>query len=147
MSLICRGLVSLSLEYMSEMTTAICQLLTNDETQDLAHQLAQVISMRVMNIDLSSCRLTAPGMVSKKAGHPHPDALMIQLKPAGLYRDSLQLLVGCVQWGVTSGTGCLLDCSDTKWGSGAYCKHPDPWDPSYRKDEIQVVPCLSASRS
>jgi hypothetical protein len=36
--------------------------------------------MRVMNIDLSSCRFTAPGMVSKKAGHPHPDALICQLE-------------------------------------------------------------------
>lgn len=73
-----------------------------------AYQFAHVISMRVMNIDLSSCRLTAPGTVSKKAGHPHPDALLDQ--PVSLYtgRWSLQLLVGLVQWSITSSTGYII---------------------------------------
>jgi len=64
--------------------------------------------MRVINIDLSSCLLTAPGTVSKKAGHPHPDALLNQ--PMSWYtgRWSLQLLVGLVQWGITSSTGYIV---------------------------------------
>jgi hypothetical protein len=42
-----------------------------------AYQFVQVISMRVMNIDRSSWRVTAPGTVSKKAGQPQPDALYV----------------------------------------------------------------------
>ena len=64
--------------------------------------------MRVMNIDLSSCRLTAPGTVSKKAGHPHPDALLSQLRFLSAALLSLQLLVGLVQWGITSSTGYII---------------------------------------
>lgn len=43
--------------------------------QHCTHQFVQVISMRVINIDLSSWRVTAPGTVSKNAGHPQPEAL------------------------------------------------------------------------
>ncbi len=39
------------------------------------HQLAQTISVRVIKFELSSRRITAPGTVSKNAGHPQPDAL------------------------------------------------------------------------
>jgi len=73
-----------------------------------AYQFAHVISMRVINIDLSSCRLTAPGTVSKKAGHPHPDALLSQLRFLSAALLSLQLLVGLVQWGITSCTGYVV---------------------------------------
>lgn len=47
-----------------------------DDSADSTHQLAQRISVRVMKFELSSLRITAPGTVSKNAGHPHPDALM-----------------------------------------------------------------------
>jgi hypothetical protein len=82
MPLIRRCLVALTFEDMSEMTTTDRQI-TRTRRKNVAYQLAQVISVRVMNIDLSSCRLTAPGIVSKKAGHPHPEALLDQMGHTG----------------------------------------------------------------
>lgn len=55
------------------MSSAACQLNINKERR--IHQLAQTISVRVMKFELSSLRITAPGTVSKNAGHPQPEAL------------------------------------------------------------------------
>lgn len=42
-----------------------------------AYQLAQVISVLSIPMDLSSWRFTAPGTVSKNAGQPQPELLHI----------------------------------------------------------------------
>jgi hypothetical protein len=76
MPLIRWRLVPFALENVSKMASTTISAYSRLQAAS-SYQLAQVISMRVMNIDLSSCRLTAPGIVSKKAGHPHPDALLV----------------------------------------------------------------------
>ena len=73
-----------------------------------------------MNIDLSSCLSTAPGMVSKKAGHPHPDALLRQreIDDRVWVSGNIQLLVRLVQWSITSCAGCEASVTATLDGIG-----------------------------
>jgi hypothetical protein len=42
-------------------------------------QLLQTISILFMNMELSSCRPTAPGIASKNAGHPQPESLSVEI--------------------------------------------------------------------
>lgn len=49
-------------------------------------QAVQVISVLSIPMDVSSCLVTAPGIASKKAGHPQPELNLVVL----LYRGVLQ---------------------------------------------------------
>lgn len=75
--LICGVLEALALEDVAQVSATARRVSTCLRLVERArtNQFAQTISVRVMNIDLSSWRFTAPGMVSKKAGHPHPESL------------------------------------------------------------------------
>jgi hypothetical protein len=47
-------------------------------------QFAHMISIRDWNIDRSSWRMTAPGTVSKNAGHPQPELLSNRLSASSI---------------------------------------------------------------
>lgn len=73
-SLVSRIREALAFENVSQMaTTAQCQR-NLKMTSMPTHQLVHTISVRVEKSDRSSCRVTAPGTVSKNAGQPHPES-------------------------------------------------------------------------